>query len=391
VYVIRPTLKKRVLIAIVFSVLIILALIWIANPEKLFDSLGKTNLFYIFIVIILYFVNTITKGVRWYLLVSSTGTHVPLSKTFPFYLIALAFNNLTPGKVGGEPVRAYLLKKEANVPVGHGVASIFAEKIMDIIVITTIAIIGAIFILPRLPPAMARALIAILVLVIIGIIAAIVIVSHSTILKKTVDKSVNLAKKVSNKGFITKLTDALVGFVDTFRFGMSEILKARRTAVSCISLTVMIWINEAIRLYIILHALPDVQGISLGAVFIASSIASILALALPAGSGNLLGIEAVFIAVGMSPSIAGAAGILQVATSLWISVPLGAIAMVITGFSISEASRVTGSSNESNASKGSEISKVRKTSKIDNRSKKGTNDNSEKMKKVKMEIKNNSK
>jgi uncharacterized protein (TIRG00374 family) len=314
-------------------------MLWLANPSELVESFKNTNLKYIFVVVILYFLNLITKAFRWYLLVNSTGSRVPFTKTFPFYVIGLALNNVTPGKIGGEPVRAYLLKKEANVSVGHGIASIFAEKIMDLIVITTIAVIGAIFIVPYLKPSIANVLIAIIILVIIGIVVVLVIVSHSTMLKKTVDKSVNFAMKVSKKGFIKRLSEALVGFVESFRFGMSEILKARKTALACISLSVIIWINEAVRLFIILLALPNAIGISIGAVFIASSISNIVSLALPGGAGAILVIETVFISVGMSPADAGAAGILQIATSIWLSVPLGVMFMLLTGFRLSKISK----------------------------------------------------
>jgi uncharacterized protein (TIRG00374 family) len=271
--------------------------------------------------------------------VNSSGTKVSFKRTLPFYLIGLALNNITPGKIGGEPVRAYLLKKEAKVSIGQGIASIFAEKIFDIIVITSMAVIGAIFIIPLLTPEAGRLLIIILIGVIAAIIASLVIVSHSTLLKKTVDKSVNFAMKVSDSSYTEKLSQALVGFVDKFRFGMKEILKAKRTASACIFLTVIIWINEALRLFIILFALPDIKHAGIGAVFIASSIANILALALPFGAGHLLGINTVLIALGLDPASAGAAGILHVATSLWISVPLGAAAMLITGFKLSKISK----------------------------------------------------
>lgn len=316
-------------------------MLWIANPETLVESFKRTNLYYILIVIVLYFLNVLTKAVRWYLLVNSSGTQVPFKKTFPFYIIALSLNNVTPGKIGGEPVRAYLLKKDADVSVGQGIASIFAEKIMDLIVITTMAMIGVIIILPRLPVGSARILVAVLILVIIAIIVVIWIASHSKMLEKTVDKSVNFAMKVSNGDLTKRFSSALVGFVDRFKFGMNEILKAKRTAMSCIMLTVIIWINEAVRLYIILLALPEVDGISLGAVFIASSIANIIGIALPLGAGNLIGIGAVFATVGMSSGTIGAAGFLHVATSIWISVPMGVIAMLITGFKLSKISKKT--------------------------------------------------
>jgi uncharacterized protein (TIRG00374 family) len=326
-------------------------MVWLANPMKLIDKIRGANLYFILIVIILYFINLLTKAVRWYLLVNSSGSKVPFNKTFPFYIIGLALNNVTPGKIGGEPVRAYLLNKDANVPIGQGIASIFAEKILDIIVITTMALIGAIFILPLLPTSAARILIVVLVFVVAGIIISLYIVSHATILKKTVDKSVNLAMKVSKRDFIKRLSMALIGFVDKFRFGMSEILKARRSASASIFLTVIIWINEAIRFFIILLALPDIDGVSLGAVFIASSIANILGFAVPLGAGNILGSSTVFIALGMSLSNAEAASFLQVATSIWISVPLGAAAMLITGlkvYKLSNSNNKTLTSNSAN-------------------------------------------
>jgi uncharacterized protein (TIRG00374 family) len=334
-------LKKSIIITVVISVAIIMILIWISNPSELLESLKRTNLNYILLVLVLYIINLLTKSYRWYLLVNSSGTQVSFRKTVPFYLIGLALNNITPGKIGGEPVRAYLLNKEAKVSIGQGIASIFTEKILDIIVITSMAVIGAIFIISLLTPEAGRILILILIGVVAAIIATLVIVSHSTLLKKTVDKSVNFAKKVSDSSFTEKLSQALVGFVDKYRLGMKEILKAKRTASACIVLTVIIWINEALRLFIILLALPDVNHAGIGAVFIASSIANILALALPFGAGHILGIETVLIALGLDPVYAGAASILHVATSLWISVPLGAAAMVITGFKFSKIGRAT--------------------------------------------------
>jgi hypothetical protein len=81
--------------------------------------------------------------------------------------------------------------------------------------------------------------------------------------------------------------------------------------------------------------MPDTLQVSLGAVFIAASIANILGIVLPLGSGNIFGIGAVFIAVGMDPTNASLGGFLHAATSIWISIPLGVIAMIATGVKVS--------------------------------------------------------
>ena len=329
-------MKKRIIIGVTAAVIIILILAWLADPMKLIQSLGQVSPKFILIVIVLYLINMLTKAFRWYLLVNATGAKAPFSKTFPFYVIALAFNNLTPGKIGGEPVRAYLLKKELNVSVGQSIASIFAEKIMDIIVITTMAVIGAIFIIPLLPVTTGRILIVVLVIALSAIISVILIVSHPKFLNKTVDKSIKFAMRISKRDFFKRLSMAFTGFLDRFRFGMTEILRAKSSASACILLTVIIWINEAVRLFIILLALPTIEGISLGAVFIASSIANILGFAVPIGAGNILGAETVFVALGMAWSDAAAASFLHVATSIWLSVPIGIIAMILTGVRLSK-------------------------------------------------------
>lgn len=326
-------------------------MVWLANPMKLFDTIRGANLYFILIVIILYFINLLTKAFRWYLLVDSSGTKVSFKKTFPLYIISLALNNVTPGKIGGEPVRAYLLNKEAEVPIGQGIASIFAEKMMDIIVIATMAIIGAVFILPLLPIETSRYLVVAIILAIGGIIISVYIVSHSTLLNKTVDRSINFAMKVSKRDFVKRLSLALVGFVDRFKYGMNEILKARRSASACIFLTVIIWINEAIRLFLIILALPTDIDISIGVVFIASSIANVIGFAIPLGAGNILGIPAVLVIYGISNEIAVTTAFLQTATSIWISVPLGAAAILITGlkvYKVSKSNNKAGTSDSAN-------------------------------------------
>ncbi|UCH89280.1 MAG: flippase-like domain-containing protein [Thermoplasmata archaeon] len=342
-------MNTRFLVTIILSILVIILMLWVSNPSEFADKLQNINLKFILLVIGLYFANVFTKAYRWYLLVNSTGVRVPFKKTFPFFIIGLAFNNVTPGKIGGEPIRAYLLKKDADVPVGQGLASILTEKIMDIIVIATMAIIGAAFILPLLSAGEAKILIILLIFVISVITATLIILSHAGIFARIVNALVKFSAKRPNNKFVSKWTSALVGFVDKFKLGISKIFEAKRTAGGCIVLTVIIWINEALRLYIIFWAMPGVSGTSLGAVFIAASIANILGIVMPLGSGNIFGIGAVFIALGMEPSSASLAGFLHAATSVWISIPMGVGAMLITGYKGPENSN--GDKNQDNSNK----------------------------------------
>jgi len=332
-------LYKRLTAAIILSIIIIILMLWIANPSEFASELRKVKINIILIVILLYFGNVFTKAYRWYLLVNSTGANAPFKKTLPYFVIALAFNNVTPGKIGGEPIRAYLLKKEAEVSVGQGIASIITEKIMDLVIVTTMALIGAIYILPRLSFYDSLLLIIILIVVLIGTISVMIILTNQSVFKKVVNMLINFGLKRSNRSFVNKWAKALVGFVEKFKMGMSIISRSRGKAGACAGLTVVIWTNEAIRVYLIFLAMEDVAGVSLGAVFIATSIANILGLVMPLGSGNIFGVSTVFIAVGMDATMASMGGFLHAATSIWISIPLGVMTMLIMGFRLSKISK----------------------------------------------------
>ena len=332
-------MRLRIIGTLVLAILIIVLMIWVSNPREIGERLIGIDVNLLLLVIVLYLINLLTKSYRWHLLLTSTGNRVPFKNTFQCYIIGLSINNITPGKIAGDPVRLYLLKKDKNVPVGQGLASIFSEKVMDIIVITTMALIGIVFILPLLPVGEAWLLIGILILLIAAIAASLYLFSHTKVLKKVIDKMVRGSMLFSKNGKIKQWGDMFSGFMDKFSFGMKELLKARGSALASMMLTLVIWINEAVRLFIIMMALPGDMEVGLGAVFIASSIANILSMIIPLGSGNILGIGAVFVAVGLDSTTASAAGILHMATSLWLSVPIGVLALMITGFKLSELDR----------------------------------------------------
>ncbi len=69
---------------------------------------------------------------RWQLILEAQGDRVPYRKLLAPKFVGYTISFLTPGLyVGGEPVRAYLLKKTTKVRLSHGMASIMVDKILD--------------------------------------------------------------------------------------------------------------------------------------------------------------------------------------------------------------------------------------------------------------------
>lgn len=324
-------MKRNALLLSVLSLITIIILVQIANPKELFKSLKDINLKYIGFAILLYVLRTLLKILRWHILVNATESKVKFTKSSLYCLIGISLNNITPVGLGGETVKAYLLNTEARVPTGRAIASIFTERIMDIIVLTSLAIIGIGLIFSELAPYIRINMLYSLFVIIGIIIVMIVIITHPTLLEKlgrSISKIIVKLSKNRGKIFEMKLNEA----IQKFKKGMKDIFLAKKsTAFICFSLTVTIWLIQASRLYLILLAMNIEFHATFVQVIIASSIAMMLGVVLPWGAGNIAAITAVFTAVGISLKDATASGILEVLTSVWIIVPLGIFAMIHTG------------------------------------------------------------
>lgn len=69
---------------------------------------------------------------RWQRVLSAQGMKVTLVDLIIPKFVGFAISFITPGLyVGGEPIRAYLLKKRTNIRLSRGMASIIVDKILD--------------------------------------------------------------------------------------------------------------------------------------------------------------------------------------------------------------------------------------------------------------------
>ena len=338
------SLKRNALILSVLSLITIIILINIATPRDLFDSLIDIDLKYIWIAILLYVLRTFLKILRWHILVNAAGKKVNAYDTILYGIIGLSLNNITPVGLGGEPVKDYLLKTEADVHTGRAIAVIFTERIMDLIVLTSLATIGIALIFSELAPDIRISMLYPLITIIVVIIFIICVTTHPTLLERTgrwISWLISKFSKKKGKVYEIKIDE----MVSKFKIGIKSIfLKNKFQGIFCFMLTISIWLVQALRLYVILYALNLEIHATFVQVVIASSIAMMLGVVLPWGAGNIAAITAVFTAVGIRIEDATAAGLLEVMTSVWIIVPIGIIAMMHTGIK----AQITSNNNNKN-------------------------------------------
>jgi len=304
--------------SVIFSILLLVGLLYIGNPRKIADNLGRVELWYIPLVLVLYFINVLTKNLRWGIVLDEKGL---FRKTLPLYVMGLAVNSVTPGRVGGEPFRAYLLNRNTSCRFGKGVASVFTEKIMDIIVLTCFSIVGLSFLVNELETNDLLKISLQLGFMVFLLVFILYATFHPTLLERIARRLIHVSRRISNHHYIDFFERKLVSIISNFKESLREFTRKRKNATAGFILTTVIWVNEAARLYLILRAM-DIDA-PLGAVIIASSIAAIAGGILPGGVGNAAIITIILSAAEITEAQATTAGIIMVLTSIWISIPLG--------------------------------------------------------------------
>jgi uncharacterized protein (TIRG00374 family) len=121
------------------------------------------------------------------------------------------------------------------------------------------------------------------------------------------------------------------GFLGTFEEGTREIARNPYQTAAATGLTAVIWFNEALRLWLVFVALGFDPGPSFELMMVATALASFAALLIPLGAGSSTAIAAICTIAGIDGSLSTTAGLVFVMTSIWISIPLGAAAMALSG------------------------------------------------------------
>lgn len=111
---------------------------------KTFPILGFIPIFTITVLSIL------VTCEKWKLILKAYGHNIRFSRLLIFKLAGWAVSYLTPSLfVGGEPVRAYMAKKEEKVPWSHALSSIVADKALEGAVGSFVVLLGIIFLFFR--------------------------------------------------------------------------------------------------------------------------------------------------------------------------------------------------------------------------------------------------
>ncbi|MEN3037564.1 MAG: lysylphosphatidylglycerol synthase transmembrane domain-containing protein [Candidatus Kryptonium sp.] len=299
-------LHKKVLTAILISILVLAFLTIYADLNKLIKSFKNFKWFFIIPVLIFSLLNYLVRFFRWEFYLKKLGVKISTSKNFLIFLSGLTMS-ITPGKLG-EALKSYLLKITDNVPISRSAPIVVFERLIDFIAFVILALYGSLYF------NYGKEIIAGVGFV---VITSIFIFSKKEIVHLLLEKT----RKVFGDKFTTKINTAYNSAIELSDF---------RILIPTILISTLSWFFECIGFYIVIYAYSIDISLNLATfIYSFSTIAGAISM-LPGGLGPTEGSMTALLVLNQVPKdIAVAITIIIRFATLWFAVVLGLIALYL--------------------------------------------------------------
>jgi glycosyltransferase 2 family protein len=311
--------EPRTILSIVVPLGIIAFFLYL-NRDRLAavpDLILQANPALVLLAFIVFYLGFPLRGYRWKRLLAETGFEIPLRASMEILYISWFVNCVVPAKLG-DVYRAYLLKMNSAASLSRTFGTVFIERILDIFAIAILGLAAGFWSFRSGMPD------AIKIIFVVGIVVVVVAAIGLFTMR-------NFGRRILIR---LPLPSTILELYERFEEGVFGAVKLRHLPRLAI-VTGLIWMTEALRLYIVVLALgfPDVElGLS-GAVFVALIGSLLTAIPLsPAGLGfaqaGVIGVLTV--AYGIPLPEATAITILDWVISVLSIIVIGAVVYVVS-------------------------------------------------------------
>ena len=316
----RRLLQPRTIVSIAVPIAIIAVFVALNGEQlaKVPALILAANPALALLAFLVFYVGFPLRGLRWALLLRGTGLRIPVRDSTEIIFLSWLVNCVVPAKLG-DVYRAYLLKLNSTASLSRTFGTVFIERILDLFAIALLGLAAGYWSFrDGLPPA---------IQVVFGIgLVVVALLAVGLFTMRNFGRRIIVALRF--------LPHRILEFYDRFEEGVFGALALRQLPILAF-ITGLVWMTEALRLYLVVQALgfEDVQlGLS-GAVFVALIGSLLTAVPLsPAGLGIVeAGVVGVLtVAYGVPLPEATAIALLDRVISVFSIIVLGSIAYVIS-------------------------------------------------------------
>ncbi|HET9847831.1 MAG TPA: lysylphosphatidylglycerol synthase transmembrane domain-containing protein [Candidatus Dormibacteraeota bacterium] len=315
----RSALRDRLLdlrTLISFAILAVVLFVVLTHVQLDYGAslraIRQTNLAIYVLAIAAFYFSFVIRTVRWQLLLRNTGESEKFGELFHIIILAWFANCVLPAKMG-DFYRAYLLRQQTDVSGSKGLGTVFSERALDFLVLMSLLVIsGLISFHATVPQKFVPAFIVGL-LICAGLIAGLLVIRYS------------------EGRFSRFLPERLRERAARFKHGLLSAFAGRLPLL--LGLTVVVWMAESARLFLVVQALPLHLSLGVAQVVFIALVASLLT-TIPALPGGLVlvegGIIAVLVVFGLTPSQGFTVAILDRLISYWSLIGVGLVVFLLS-------------------------------------------------------------
>ena len=248
---------------------------------SIWESLKTAQYLWILPGIAVYFVAVYVRAWRWHYMLRPLKK-IPTRTMFPIVCIGYMGNNIYPARAG-EVLRAVVLKRREGVPISASLATVVVERIFDGVVM-----LGFVFLnLPELARLTGSSGVVgglnIRDLTLIGAVAffgALLVFLLAAMFPKITERIVNA---FIDRFLPVKIREKTRGLALRFLSGL-EALRSPTDALMIFLTTVIIWLLETGKYWLVMHAFPMIINVSFFALMLMNGIVNLMT-TLPAAPG----------------------------------------------------------------------------------------------------------
>ena len=304
--------------------------------DGIYNTIISADLKLVLLAVGLYFFEVFFWADRWRMALMAAGHTIGFWRLYVIAHSGMFFSNITPiSKSGGEPFRAYFIKKTQKVPYSTGFATILAEEILSIIPFLGLLLVSIVLLIYLLSPPLWVS--AAILGTIICLLVAFVPLTYTMVKRKTASGGIFkvirwISKRLGRKTSEKRIMRPIKKFYDSTQI----VLHDKKKAVTISIIALLLNLVSMVRIWIILFALG--WNSSLVAPLLAVTIPTVAGI-IPFLPGGLVLVEAsmvgVFVACGIPLiPIAISATLLERAISYVLSTIVGAAAVSYLGIKV---------------------------------------------------------
>lgn len=223
--------KKSIAISFIIVFGLIFAILALSGINEVIAALRRTNLYILALTFVVQTFVYIFWALRWKLILDRMDTSPSFLNVLGILMTSVFGNNVTPGSIGGEPLRAYILNKNNDTPLEVGFASTMADRVFELLPFIIMSIV-AIFALLSWDLDLGSKLFLIILIFLTFLLFTIVIYAgiNKNVSKKIVftifDWILPLIEKITKNSYnLNKLKERAIYYIDNFNLSFTMIVE----------------------------------------------------------------------------------------------------------------------------------------------------------------------